>query len=97
MTDSFTQARNTLIGWTMNELFRGRLTAVQADVIKARVMEMETASLENQRGDADAPVISLSPVDQQTVADALLNPPEPTPALRRAMALHREFFGEGTV
>ncbi len=43
MNEQFTTARNTLIGWTMNELFRGRLTAVQADVIKARVREMEVA------------------------------------------------------
>ena len=35
----------------------------------------------------------LSVDDQQRVADALLNPPEPTPALRDAVRRHREQFG----
>ena len=35
-------------------------------------------------------VIRLSMEDQRAFAEAILNPPEPTPALRRAFALHRE-------
>ena len=31
--------------------------------------------------------------DQQRLAEALLNPPEPAPALRRAFDRHRELFG----
>ena len=41
-----------------------------------------------------AQVIRLSLEDQRAFVDALLNPPEPTPALRRAFRRHRELTKE---
>jgi uncharacterized protein (DUF1778 family) len=41
-----------------------------------------------QRAIEQAEVIRLSLADQQRFAQALLSPPKPTPALRRAMARH---------
>ena len=41
-----------------------------------------------------AQVIRLSLEDQRAFVDAILNPPEPTPALRRAFRLHRELIKE---
>lgn len=38
-------------------------------------------------------VIRLSVEDQQRFADAILTPPEPMPALRKAFERHRELFG----
>jgi uncharacterized protein (DUF1778 family) len=38
-------------------------------------------------------IIRLSRADQQQIADSILNPPEPTPALRRAFARHQKLFG----
>jgi uncharacterized protein (DUF1778 family) len=38
-------------------------------------------------------VIRLSVEDQQRFADAILTPPEPIPALRKAFERHRELFG----
>ena len=38
-------------------------------------------------------IIRLSVEDQRQIAEALLNPPEPTPALRRAAKRYRELFG----
>ena len=38
-------------------------------------------------------VIHLSAADQLLLAEAILNPPEPTPALREAVRRHRELFG----
>jgi uncharacterized protein (DUF1778 family) len=35
-------------------------------------------------------IIRLSVEDQRTFANAILNPPEPTPALQRAFRRHRE-------
>jgi uncharacterized protein (DUF1778 family) len=37
-------------------------------------------------------IIRLSLEDQRAFADAILNPPEPTPALRRAFRRHRELI-----
>ena len=37
-------------------------------------------------------VIRLSVEDQQRFADAILTPPEPMPALRKAFESHRELF-----
>lgn len=39
-------------------------------------------------------VIRLSLEDQQAFVDAILNPPEPTPALRRAFQRHRNLIAE---
>jgi len=38
---------------------------------------------------AETQIIRLSVADQHLLAEALLNPPEPTPALRRARDVHR--------
>jgi uncharacterized protein (DUF1778 family) len=38
-----------------------------------------------------AQVIRLSLDDQRAFVEAILNPPEPTPSLRRAFERHREF------
>ena len=38
-------------------------------------------------------IIRLSVEDQRQIAEAILNPPEPTPALRRAFKRRRELFG----
>lgn len=40
-----------------------------------------------------AEVIRLSLADQQRFADALLSPPKPSTALKRAMARHDQLFG----
>jgi uncharacterized protein (DUF1778 family) len=42
----------------------------------------------------EAQVIRLSVEDQRIFVDAILNPPEPTPALRRAFRRHRELIQE---
>ena len=41
---------------------------------------------------AETEIIRLS-VDQRRIAEAILNPPEPTPAMRRAFQRHGELFG----
>jgi uncharacterized protein (DUF1778 family) len=38
-------------------------------------------------------IIRLSVEDQRLIAEALINPPEPTPALIRAFETHRRLFG----
>ena len=39
-------------------------------------------------------IIRLSIEDQRAFVDAILNPPDPTPALRRAFQRHRELIKE---
>lgn len=39
-------------------------------------------------------ILRVAAQDQQWIAEALLNPPVPSPALRRAFKRHREFFGQ---
>ncbi|MBI1353172.1 MAG: DUF1778 domain-containing protein [Acidobacteria bacterium] len=39
-------------------------------------------------------IVRLSLEDQRRVADALLDPPEPAPALRRAFERRRELLGD---
>lgn len=41
----------------------------------------------------EAEVIRLSLADQRRFAEALLSPPQPSAALKRAMARHDELFG----
>lgn len=43
-----------------------------------------------RRAIEEAEIIRLSTADQRMLADALLNPPEPTPALRRAAKRYRQ-------
>jgi uncharacterized protein (DUF1778 family) len=38
-------------------------------------------------------IIRLSVEDQRQIAEAILNPPDPAPALRRAFRRRRELFG----
>jgi hypothetical protein len=45
----FDLAVNGLLGFVMNELGRGRMTAIQADLIKEHVGKMETAHKAVQR------------------------------------------------
>jgi uncharacterized protein (DUF1778 family) len=40
-------------------------------------------------------VIHLSLEDQRMIAEAILNPPEPNEAWKKAVKRHRELFGEG--
>lgn len=47
-----------------------------------------------QRAIEQAEVIRLSLADQQRFAEALLSPPKPSAALKRAMARHDELFGD---
>jgi uncharacterized protein (DUF1778 family) len=42
-------------------------------------------------------IIRLSVEDQRLLADALLNPPEPVPALVRAIEQYRRFVQNGAV
>jgi uncharacterized protein (DUF1778 family) len=46
-----------------------------------------------QRTIEQADVIRLSLADQETFARALLSPPQPAPALKRAFARHRKLVG----
>lgn len=41
----------------------------------------------------DVEIIRLSIKDQRAIADALLNPPKPAPALRRAVERRRKLLG----
>jgi uncharacterized protein (DUF1778 family) len=40
-------------------------------------------------------IIHLSLEDQRQLAEAILNPPEPNEAWKKAVQRHRELFGEG--
>jgi uncharacterized protein (DUF1778 family) len=42
---------------------------------------------------AETKIIRLSIEDQRRIAEAILNPPQPTRALRKAFKRHRELFG----
>lgn len=57
------------------------------DFVVAVSSEAARQTIEN------AEIIRLSSEDQRIFADSILNPPEPTPALRRAFEKHRELFG----
>jgi len=41
----------------------------------------------------EAQIIRLSVDDQRRIARAILNPPAPTPALKKAFRRHRDLFG----
>ncbi len=60
-----------------------------SDFLVAAAQEEACRTIEN------AEIIRLSVEDQRRFAEAILNPPEPVPALRRAFAKHRELFGGG--
>ncbi|HHV7525809.1 TPA: DUF1778 domain-containing protein [Burkholderia orbicola] len=48
-----------------------------------------------QRAIEEAEILRLSMVDQQRFVEALLSPPEPNEALKRAMARHEELVRRG--
>ncbi len=58
-----------------------------SDFVVAAAQEAANRAIE------EAQIIRLSLEDQRAFAEAILNPPEPTPALRRAFARHRELIG----
>jgi len=41
----------------------------------------------------DAGIIRLSAADQRQIAEAMMNPPDPTPELTKAFQRQRELFG----
>lgn len=45
------------------------------------------------RAIAETDLVRLSLEDQQRIADAILDPPEPTPALERALRRRRDLLG----
>lgn len=47
-----------------------------------------------QRAIEETQIIRLSVADQRALVEAILNPSEPTPALRRAQKAHRRLFRE---
>lgn len=47
-----------------------------------------------QKAIEDNHIIRLSIEDQKRFAEALLNPPEPTPAMKRALERYRQAYGE---
>ena len=59
-----------------------------SDFVVAAAQEAARRAIE------DAQVIRLSVADQRTFAEAILNPPEPSPALRRAFQRHRALIKE---
>lgn len=58
-----------------------------SDFIVAAAQEVAHRAIEETQ------IIRLSVEDQRAVAEALINPPEPTPGLRRAFEAHRRLFG----
>jgi uncharacterized protein (DUF1778 family) len=58
-----------------------------SDFIVAAAQEVAHRAIEETQ------IIRLSVEDQRAVAEALINPPEATPGLRRAFEAHRRLFG----
>ncbi len=59
-----------------------------SDFVVAAAQEAASRTIEETQ------IIRLSVEDQRAFAEAILNPPEPTPALRRAFRRHRELIKE---
>lgn len=59
-----------------------------SDFVVAAAQEAAARTIEETQ------IIRLSVEDQRAFAEAILNPPEPTPALRRAFRRHRELIKE---
>jgi uncharacterized protein (DUF1778 family) len=59
-----------------------------SDFVVAAAQEAAARAIE------EAQIIRLSVEDQRSFAEAILNPPEPTPALRRAFRRHRDLVQE---
>src|SRR5271165_325286 len=54
---------------------------------------LHSAQVAAQRTIEDRTIMVLSARDAEIVVDAILNPPEPGPVLRKAMAEYREIMG----
>lgn len=48
---------------------------------------------EKPRAVEQTEIIRLSVEDQRQIAEAILNPPEPAPALHKALQKYRDLFG----
>jgi uncharacterized protein (DUF1778 family) len=59
-----------------------------SDFVVAAAQEAASRAIE------EAQIIRLSVEDQRNFVDAILSPPEPAPALRRAFQRHRELVQE---
>jgi uncharacterized protein (DUF1778 family) len=59
-----------------------------SDFVVAAAQEAAVRTIEQTH------IIQLAIEDQRAFAEAILNPPEPTPALRRAFRRHRELIQE---
>ncbi len=59
-----------------------------SDFVVAAAQEAANRTIEETQ------IIRLSVEDQRAFAEAILNPPKPTPALRRAFRRHRELIKE---
>jgi uncharacterized protein (DUF1778 family) len=59
-----------------------------SDFVVAAAQEAANRTIEETQ------IIRLSVEDQRAFAEALLNPPAPTPALRRAFRRHRDLIKE---
>jgi uncharacterized protein (DUF1778 family) len=59
-----------------------------SDFVVAAAQEAASRAIE------EAQIIRLSVEDQRSFVDAILSPPEPAPALRRAFQRHRELVQE---
>jgi uncharacterized protein (DUF1778 family) len=78
--------------------------APEALAVVKRAAEMQGRSVSDfvvaaaqeaaQRTVEDAHLVRLSVSDQERVAEMLLNPPEPTPAMKRAFKAHRDLIRE---
>ena len=55
---------------------------------------VEAAQQAAHRTIEETTIIRLAVEDQRRIMEAILNPPEPNEALRRAMQRRRELFGE---
>ncbi len=76
--------------------------APEALVIVKRAAEIQGRSVSDfvvaaaqeaaHRAIEETQVIRLSVEDQRVFAEAIINPPDPTPALRRAFRRHRELI-----
>ncbi len=83
--------------------FEARLTPYARKIIK-RAAEIQGRSMSDfviaaaeqaaEKAIRDAHIIELSLEDQRTFAEAILNPPEPGPALRRAMDNYNRLIKE---
>jgi uncharacterized protein (DUF1778 family) len=59
-----------------------------SDFVVAAAQEAANRTIEETQ------IVRVSVEDQRAFAEAILNPPEPTPALRRAFRRHRELIKE---